>query len=847
MAINFSKHLKSEKISYPSDPIEIYNSLDWSTLAGPLRPTQLNILQTWYSQKIREKDLIIKLPTGSGKTLIGLLILKSKLNSNEGPCIYICPNSYLVNQVKSEAEKFGIETCIFQENNKFPIEFTEGKAILITTAQKFFNGKTVFGMSARHTGIGSIVLDDSHSVIDVISNAFTISLSKDTQPYIELLKLFTPDLKKQGEGTFLDLTSNDYNTLMEIPYWSWSEKSSEVLEILREYKESNEIKYSWPLLKDIISKCKAFISGNRIEISPYYIPIEKFPAFQNAKNRILMSATTQNDTFFIQGLGFKKDTIINPLIDTSVSWLGEKMFIIPELINGDNIFIDEFRSHFSKIDYPFGTLAIVPSNKKALAYTNNGANLVNQNQLSEHVALLKKHNYADGRKKLTVISNKYDGIDLPDSACRILILDSLPYFENLSDSYEERVRPSSDIIQKKLAQKIEQGLGRSIRGEKDYSAVILLGYELIDFITNPNTKKLFSEDTQKQIKIGNSIIQMTAEETSFDSNLEIIKHLISVINQCLNRDEGWKEYYKEHMDSSKGNSEKDNQYFDILESEYKAEKLFYQGNIGPAITEVQKIIDQTQNNLEKGWYLQAKARYEAEQDKLQSLKTQKAAQKLNQNLLLPEINVEYNKLENIEGNRTQRIIDFLKSYKNYDHFRIDINKILKEASFGQRSDKFENAIDMIGKFLGYVTERPDTKIKKGPDNLWAVRNNEYFLFECKSEVLESRNSIHKDEAGQMNNHCGWFDTAYGVDTSVKRFIIVPTKNLAHEADFTHSVRVIRNNRLNQLKYKINKFVESLKEYSITELNSNIISTLLATHNLQTDDFEKMYSEEYKHL
>ena len=66
--------------------------------------------------------------------------------------------------------------------------------------------------------------------------------------------------------------------------------------------------------KDIIPKCKAFITGQLLEITPYYIPIEKFPAFQKAKNKILMSLTTQNDAFDSR-IRFSKETVSNPLVD----------------------------------------------------------------------------------------------------------------------------------------------------------------------------------------------------------------------------------------------------------------------------------------------------------------------------------------------------------------------------------------------------------------------------------------------------------------------------------------------------------------------------------------------------
>ncbi len=46
--------------------------------------------------------------TGSGKTVVGLMILQSCLNEGKGPAIYVVPDKYLVAQVCDEAKKLGI-------------------------------------------------------------------------------------------------------------------------------------------------------------------------------------------------------------------------------------------------------------------------------------------------------------------------------------------------------------------------------------------------------------------------------------------------------------------------------------------------------------------------------------------------------------------------------------------------------------------------------------------------------------------------------------------------------------------------------------------------------------------
>ena len=226
MAIDFKKKLASRAIAPKINPIELYETLDRKSAAGPLRAAQETVLSEWYKNRRVDKDLIIKLHTGEGKTLVGLLLLQSLLNLKEGPCLYICPNKYLVRQVCTEADKFGISYCIFDENDKMPNDFLSGGKVLITHVQKVFNGRSVFGIDNNYTRVGAVLLDDSHACIDTIKNAFSISISKNqnSDVYSKILTLFEDDLVMQGEGSWLDIQSEDYNTFMAVPYWCWDNK-----------------------------------------------------------------------------------------------------------------------------------------------------------------------------------------------------------------------------------------------------------------------------------------------------------------------------------------------------------------------------------------------------------------------------------------------------------------------------------------------------------------------------------------------------------------------------------------------------------------------------------------------
>lgn len=98
----------------------------------------------------------------------------------------------------------------------------------------------------------------------------------------------------------------------------------------------------------------------------------------------------------------------------------------------------------------------------------------------------------------------------------------------------------------------------------------------------------------------------------------------------------------------------------------------------------------------------------------------------------------------------------------------------------------------------------------------------------------------------MNNHCAWFDNQYGTTVRIDRFMIIPTKQLSFEGDFSHKVRIIRKNKLRNLKNNIKNFIEELRPYNLNEILDETIQKLLDLYHLNVEEFYEKYSEEYYH-
>src|SRR2546428_9745560 len=107
--VDFNQRISKKKPSKPIDPIELYEGLDRASDKGPLRPVQAVVLTDWYQSRRQDREVILKLHTGQGKTLIGLVLLLSKLNEGKGPALYLCPNQFLVDQTVAQAKAFGVQ------------------------------------------------------------------------------------------------------------------------------------------------------------------------------------------------------------------------------------------------------------------------------------------------------------------------------------------------------------------------------------------------------------------------------------------------------------------------------------------------------------------------------------------------------------------------------------------------------------------------------------------------------------------------------------------------------------------------------------------------------------------
>lgn len=127
--VDFQSLLGSKGSVEAYDLEKIFNSLDVKSTHTDPRPSQREAFAELTRRK-SEKDLILKISTGAGKTAIGLLYLYGHMRVSGEPVVYLCPTRQLVDQVIEEAGQLGISAVDYPRGNLSKARSTTGRVCL---------------------------------------------------------------------------------------------------------------------------------------------------------------------------------------------------------------------------------------------------------------------------------------------------------------------------------------------------------------------------------------------------------------------------------------------------------------------------------------------------------------------------------------------------------------------------------------------------------------------------------------------------------------------------------------------------------------------------------------------
>lgn len=784
MPFDFSKVGAGRHARRLIDPRQLFDALPARSAQYEfLRDPQGQVLEAWFERR-PERDLVIKLNTGGGKTVVGLIVAQSSLNEDEGPALYLAPDPYLAQQAISQARDLGLAVT----DDPLSDEFLNRQAICVTSIRRLVNGKTIFGRAGGDRAIldvGTVIVDDAHAALGVLQEQTTLRVPQQLSAYRALIELFEDDLMRINPAALLEIQDGLRTAVIPIPFWQWSARMNKVTAILHKASDDDQIQWTWPLVKELLPICQVVVTADAVEIRPPCPPIEQIVSFAKARRRIYLTATLADDSVLVTDFDADPKSVARPITPVGGGYLGDRLILAPQELN-PTITDDEVRQAARRFaDAGRNVVVLVPSHYRAKQWsTYSDVTAATADEIADAVARLRGKTPVG----LVVLVNKYDGIDLPDDACRILIVDGLPETYNGIDRRERTVLGDSDAMIGRQLQRIEQGMGRGVRSTSDYCVVLLLGPKLSQRIANRENRAKLSPATRAQLEL--------SREVAADLRGQTMDELVEVMDQVLDRDRAWVTAARDVL------ADTSYDVGSVSPAAIHRRKAFNHAAVGQytaAAAEMSQAVNAAVDDRHKGWLQEQLAAYQNFFDKGKAQQTLAGALKLNRGVLRPRDGVSYQRLKAGQAQATQAAGYLADSYADANELRLGFEALTDDLVFDpQRVPEFEDALESLGEHLGFAVQRPERDTGNGPDVLWALGGQRYLLIEAKSGVLTTRDKIWRSEVEQLSHSANWFTENYDHTSTATPVLIHPVRMLEKNASAPPNAVVITPDALRRL-------------------------------------------------
>lgn len=503
----------------PDSPEKIIMDLPRRKILGVLLH-QGELMRTYRATAVTAPDVAIQMPTGSGKTLVALMIAEWRRRKFRERIVYLCPTNQLVHQVVEQADdQYGLTVNGFTGEAKeyspaAKAEYRNGDRIAVTNYSSLFNVKPFFADA------DVIVVDDAHAAENYIAAQWTFRVERVNPRHQTLHAAIASVLKAHLEPVnFSRLTGewdnpSDLGWVDKLPTPKFAALHDELRTVVDANLGSLDLRYSWRILRDHLYACHLYVSTADILIRPLIPPTWTHAPFTCAKQRLFMSATlgAGGDLERLTG----RTTIKR--LQVPDGWdrqgIGRRYFMFPAMSLKGN---EAARLRRELMRAAGRSLVLVPSEKHRAEIAEDIAEDLGFRIFSVDELEKSKRPFVTTEQAVAVIAGRYDGIDLPGDQCRLLFIEGLPKATNLQERFLMSRMGANTLFNERIQTRVLQAIGRCTRSLQDFSAVVVGGEELTDYLVDRRRRVFLHPELQAEIEFGVEQSQTTSVADFLDN------------------------------------------------------------------------------------------------------------------------------------------------------------------------------------------------------------------------------------------------------------------------------------------------------------------------------------------
>lgn len=780
------KLTKTFAISLES-PESLFRDIKIKKVHGPLAD-QADLWRIYQEKALDTPDVALQLPTGGGKTLVGLVLAEWRRIKFKERVVFLCPTNQLVHQVVEQAVgQYGIKVHGFtgskNEYDKDAVaEYLNCERVAVTNYSSMFNSFPFF--DDPHV----IILDDAHAAEQYIAKMWSLSIDMmdiEQRPLYEAIIAVLKSAIQLGDYQRLadpDQAFRDRQWVEKIPSPTLLEFIPELVKAIdafitaSEYKVA-EHKFVWRSIRDHLHACHLYIGAGSILIRPLLPPTFTHQPFAGAKQRIYMSATFGEAGELERITGRSKIERLQAQASWDRQTIGRRYFLFPERSLDE----DKQLVLLAKMMERAGrSLVLTPDGKRARKFQEFVEQILTYPVYNAQSIEKSKAAFISSEKAVAVVANRYDGIDFPEEQCRLLIVEGLPRATNLQEQFLISRMGAVDFLNVRITTRLVQAFGRCTRSDQDYSAVIVRGEELNKHLMTPERRSYLHPELHAELEFG---IEQ-AKGASIESYLENFDVFLGQGDEWQDADD-YIRGNRDHLMQEKLPGADDLAATASVEIEYL--QAIWNKNYELAFDLARSVLGKLNEPKLRGYrclwhYMAGSAAWYAFKNgavgfdahtREQFSAAMKAVRTLAWLVPLSKLSVMKDQEAIVLKDKdTWSIIERLEArFDNlgtltdhkYDKFEAPIRTKLADND----AKSFEDGHVKLGELLGYEAgNRNDTA---SPDPWWMANGSMCFIFEDHSDA-KSGNSLDVTKARQVCTHPNWVRENLPVE---KDAIIVP--------------------------------------------------------------------------
>jgi hypothetical protein len=492
------------------------------------------------------------------------------------------------------------------------------------------------------------------------------------------------------------------------------------------------------------------VSPYEITIRPLIPPTQTHAPFAGAKQRIYMSATLGGESDLQRAYGVSTLAMIRA---KSPQW-GRRYVFVPGVYvsepEADRIVAGVWDGMKTR-----RAVLLSPSERVASrAFEDIQEEMANKpTRLTAADIADSVDGFTNSTDVILGLAGRYDGLDLPDEQCRLLLLSESPAAigaleRHLSDRWK-----MGPVLRKRERTRLIQGMGRCTRNATDFAIIVWLGQSLVNSATSSSLIQSFPPELAAEIRWGVQQSELAAKQPT-----DLVDMMLALIVEAA---------YRKTADAdiasiqAKQPAPSLKDYEEVGTQEVRYARAMWEENFQQALETARTIADQITSSELAGyrawwWYLAAVAASlmgdkNIEQDALrrgsacginsgwlnQLLRHRKAAAPAQGGPIEP----------NAEG-----LWDVLTNWGwAGPDFEKKIAQMLSQLSNPYHA-LYHEGLEILGKCFGAVTTRVTEM--GAPDVVWSFASDFHLTFEAKTEK-SADGKLSKKDVQNAKGHPDW--------------------------------------------------------------------------------------------